>query len=77
MCDEIDALTDRQAAEAEFDRRKRQIEADWQASQPAREFCADCEEAISPTRQEMRAIRCVGCQTDYERRRKLFGKGVV
>lgn len=77
MCDEIDALTDRQAAEVEFNHRKRQIEADWQASQPPKEFCADCDEALNPIRQEMRAIRCVGCQTEYERRRKMFRKEVV
>lgn len=73
MCDEIDALTDRAAAEEEFARRAKAIEAAWKASQPPREFCADCEEAVSPTRQEMRCIRCVDCQELYERHQRLFG----
>ena len=77
MCDEIDALTDRQAAEAEFASRKRAIEADWQASRPPTYFCVDCDESIPHLRQVLRCTRCIDCQKEHERRLRLFGKGVA
>jgi RNA polymerase-binding transcription factor DksA len=77
MCDEIDQLTDRATQEAEVSRRAHAIEEAYKMSQPPAEFCSDCEAAINPTRQAMRCTRCVDCQTDYERRRKLFGKGIA
>lgn len=74
MCDEIDTLTDRAAAEAEFTARAKAIEEAWKASQPPLDFCEDCEEDLSELRKQMRCVRCVDCQTHYERRQRLFGR---
>lgn len=74
MCDEIDALTDRTAAEAEFASRAHQIEEAWKAAQPPRTFCEDCEVDLPVLRQQMRCTRCVDCQGRYEKRQRLFGR---
>ena len=74
MCDEIDALTDRTAAEAEFARRAHAIEEAWKASQPPTYFCEDCDAGITELRQALRATRCVDCQETFECRQRLFGR---
>jgi hypothetical protein len=76
MCDEIDALNDRAAAEADFAARAHAIEEGWRLAQAPQQGCIDCEELLSELRQQMRCARCVECQTSYERRRKLFGGGL-
>jgi RNA polymerase-binding transcription factor DksA len=74
VCDEIDALTDRAAAEAEFARRAHAIEEAWKLAQPPLDFCEDCEDDLTSLRRQMRATRCVACQDHFEKRQKLFGR---
>jgi hypothetical protein len=77
MCDEIDALNDRAAAEAEFASRARAIEEGWRLATAPRQDCIDCKESLSELRQQMCCSRCVECQAGYEQKRKLLGKGLM
>ena len=74
MCDEIDALTDRAAQEAEFAHRAHAIEEARKVAQPPLPFCEDCEVDLPVLRQQMRCTRCVDCQDHFEKRQRLFGR---
>lgn len=74
--DEIDKLEDRHAQEVEFARRDAEArEADKLAQAPL-DNCLDCDEPLPKLRQEMRCVRCVDCQGIYERRKRLFSRGL-
>lgn len=73
--DEIDRLEDRNAQEVEFARRDKEAQAAKLASQPEVENCVVCDEHLPGLRRAMHCIRCVDCQTLYERRQRLFSRG--
>lgn len=59
--------------------RSRRIEESRRALAPERddrfdgEHCIECPTRMPPERLAMGRIRCVKCQSELERRRKLFG----
>jgi len=82
MADPIDIASDGELRNTqEHIRRQRLLAAPEQVQQsdangvlywPITE-CNDCGEDIEPARLQMGKVRCVGCQTEKERRKKLYG----
>ena len=70
--DEIDALNERAATEAEWARRDQEVMAARLASQPPITLCEDCEEDLPQLRRELHATRCVECQSAWEKRRRQY-----
>ena len=72
--DEVDQQEERRAAQAEFDARAREVrEANARLKPPATE-CEDCGDPLTPFRQFSYCVRCVECQTQFERQARSFKK---
>lgn len=67
MCDELDAIEDRRAAQEEFTRRNNEVLAGRAALIPSRTDCIECGEDLPELRQLYRFWRCVDCQQVNER----------
>jgi RNA polymerase-binding transcription factor DksA len=72
MTDEVDALNERAAVEAEWIRRDQEVMAARRASQPQLTFCEDCEEDLPPLRLQLHCPRCIDCQRAFERRSRQY-----
>lgn len=69
--DDIDALNERAAKEAEWLRRDQEVMEARRAAKPLT-FCEDCEEDLTPARRAIFAMRCYECQVAYERRTRQY-----
>ena len=67
MCDEIDALNERAAREAEWRQRDREV-MEARRAQHLNTFCENCEDDLPQLRIQLHCARCIECQRAFERR---------